>query len=133
MSKKGFGKLLAGVGLGVGIGLLFAPKKGSETRTDLKNKMNELIVKVKEIDISEVKDNVEKKISEIKEELKDLDKEKALEIAKQKGEQIKSKLADLAEYVKDKGTPILENAVEEVRKSTVKVLKSTIKKLENNK
>lgn len=131
MSKKGLGKLLAGVGLGVGIGLLFAPKKGSETRADLKNKMNELIGKAKEIDIKEVKENVENKIAEIKEELKDLDKEKVLEIAKDKGEKIKTKLGDLAEYVKEKGTPVLVSAVEEVRKSTVKVLKSTIKKLEN--
>jgi len=28
MSKKGLGKLLAGVGIGVGLGMLFAPKKG---------------------------------------------------------------------------------------------------------
>ena len=76
MSKKGLGKLLTGLGIGVGLGFLFAPKKGSETRTDLKNKMNELAGKVKEINISEVKDNVESKIKEIKEDLKNLDKEK---------------------------------------------------------
>lgn len=131
MSKKGLGKLLAGAAIGVGIGMLFAPKKGSETREDLKNKMNELLGKVKNIDVKEVKDKVEDKIAEIKAELADLDKEKALEIAKEKGEQIKEKLADLADYVKEKGTPVLQNAVEEVRKSTIKVLKSTIKKLEN--
>ena len=130
MSKKGLGRLLAGVGIGVGIGMLFAPKKGSETREDLKNKMNELLGKVKNIDIKEVKEKLEDKIEEIKEELADLDKEKVLEIAKEKGEKIKEKLATLAEYVKEKGTPVLVSAVEEVRKSTVKVLKSTIKKLE---
>ena len=32
MSKKGFGKFLAGASLGAGLALLFAPKKGSETR-----------------------------------------------------------------------------------------------------
>ena len=32
MSKNnGFGKFLAGLALGIGIGVLFAPKKGSET------------------------------------------------------------------------------------------------------
>ena len=129
MSKKGLGKLLAGIGIGVGIGMLFAPKKGSETREDLKKKMNELLGKVKEIDMKEVKQKVENKIEEIKEELSDLDKEKVLEIAKEKGEKIKTKLSELAEYVKEKGTPVLVSAVEEVKKSTVKVLKSTIKKL----
>lgn len=130
MSKKGIGKLLTGAAIGVGLGMLFAPKKGSETREDLKNKMNELIGKVKNIDIKEVKEKVERQVEEIKVELADLDKEKAIEIAKEKGEQIKAKLADLTDYVKEKGTPVLVSAVDEVRKSTIKVLKSTIKKLE---
>ena len=130
MSKKGIGKLLAGAAVGVGIGMLFAPKKGSETRKDLKNKMNELVGKAKNIDIKEVKEKVENQIAEIKAELSDLDKEKVLELAKEKGEKIKDKISDLADYVKEKGTPVLKDAVEEVRKSTIKVLKSTIKKLE---
>ena len=36
MSKKGTGKLILGAGLGAGLALLFAPKKGSELREDLK-------------------------------------------------------------------------------------------------
>ncbi len=131
MSKKRMGTLLTGAALGVGLGMLFAPKKGSELREDLKNKMNELMGKVKSIDVQEVKEKIEDQIESIKNDLADLDKEKVLEIAKEKGEQIKDKLADLAKYAKEKGTPVLENAVEEVRLSTIKVLKSTIKKLEN--
>ena len=84
MSKKGKGflKFLTGVTIGAGVGMLFAPKKGSELRRDLKVKFDELLDKAKEIDVAEVKENVENKINEIKLQLEDLDKEKALSVAK---------------------------------------------------
>ena len=37
--KSGLGKFIAGATIGVGMGLLFAPKKGSETREELKCKI----------------------------------------------------------------------------------------------
>lgn len=60
MNKKGYGKMLAGVGIGLGLGLLFAPRKGSETRKMLKDKMEELVNKVKDIDVAEVKEDFER-------------------------------------------------------------------------
>ena len=91
MSKKGTGKLILGAGLGAGLALLFAPKKGSELREDLKCKINELVNKAKEVDTEEVKENLENKIDEIKKELEDLDKEKVKKIAEKKVEQLKKK------------------------------------------
>ena len=38
--KAGFGKFLAGAAIGAGLGILFAPKKGSETRAALKIKID---------------------------------------------------------------------------------------------
>ena len=128
--KKGLGTLLAGIAIGTGIGVLFAPKKGSETRKELKLKMEELINKAKDIDAKEVKENIEAKIEEIKAELKDLDKEKVLKIAKKKAKDIKTKAEELVEYAVEKGTPVLEKAAESVREKAIDVTKEVLKQLE---
>ena len=135
MSKKksSIKALIAGVGIGAGLGLLFAPKKGSELRKDLKNKLDELVGKVKEIDIDEVKDEFFQKVDSIKKELEDLDKEKVLKIAKQKGEDLKKKTEELVKLAKEKGTPVLENVANEVREKAIVVVKEVLDRLEKNK
>ena len=89
--KSGLGKFIAGAAIGAGLGILFAPRKGSETRAALKAKMNEMVAQIKNIDVDEVKEEFNQKVAEIKEGLADLDKEKVLEIAKEKAEQLKLK------------------------------------------
>ena len=128
--KSGLGKFLLGAAVGAGLGILFAPKKGSETRQELKEKLDELANKVKGIDVSEVKNSIEQKIAEIKEELSDLDKEKVLKIAKEKGNAIKEKSEELVELAVAKGTPVLQKAAEEVRIKTIAVVKEVLNKLE---
>ena len=130
MSKKGLGKFLVGASIGAGLGILFAPKKGSDTRAQLKVKMNELIDKAKDIDASEVKDNIEAKISDIKAELADLDNEKVLKIAKKKARQIQDMAEELVQYAVEKGTPVLEKTADSVRQKAIDVTKEVLNKLE---
>ena len=133
MSKnsKGIGKFVVGAALGAGLGILFAPKKGSETRELLKKKMTELTNHIRNIDVEEVKEEFEKKVNEIRMELVDLDKEKVLEIAKEKCNDLKVKTQELVELAKDKGTPVLRDTAKDLLETVVKVSKETIKKLDN--
>ncbi len=130
MKKKKVGTLLGGLAVGAGLGVLFAPKKGSETRKDLKNKMDELVEKAKNTDLDDVKEYVVTKTEEIEKALKDLDKEKVLDIAKSKAKDIEKSVKDLANYAKKKGTPVLEEAAESLRQKAVEVTKSVLEKLE---
>ena len=132
MGKKGLGKFVAGAAIGVGLGMLFAPKAGEETRKELKEKLDELLEQVKGIKAEDVKDYFEVKIEEIKKDLSELDKEKVLEIAKEKGELIKDKVEELSVQAKEKATPAVEKTIEDVRGKVVDFLKDTTKKIEKS-
>lgn len=129
--SSGIGKFLAGAAIGVGLGVLFAPKKGSETRKELKEKLDNLIAQIKSVDTEEVKAMFEEKVEDIKKELEDLDKEKALKIAKKKGEEIKKQCQDLVNLAVAKGTPVLEQAAEELRLKAIDVVSDVLEKLES--
>ena len=128
--KSGVLKFLAGLGIGAGLGLLFAPKSGEETRRELKEKLDEFIKAVKDIDIKEVKDEFVAKIEEIKEELVDLDKEKVKKIAEEKAEALKKKVNELVELAKAKGTPVVEGIANDLRNKAINVTKDVLRKLE---
>jgi gas vesicle protein len=128
--KKGLGTLVTGAALGAGLGMLFAPKKGSDTRSELKGKIEDMLSKVKNMDKEEVKTTIETKIDEIKTDLADLDKEKVLKVAKKKAKDIEKKTEELVDYAIEKGTPILEGAATAIREKAVVVTKEVLNKLE---
>lgn len=132
MSKKrsGLGKFILGAGIGAGLALLFAPQEGSKTRKELKQKLDELIQKAKNIDPEDVKADILQRVEELRMEIADLDKEKALEIAKNQAKKIQRKAEELYEYAKVKSTPVVQKAVKDVKDLALKAAKEVVNKLE---
>lgn len=129
---SGIGKFVLGAAIGAGLGILFAPKKGSETRAELKTKIDDLVEQAKQIDVEEVKAEFLNKVDDLKDELADLDREKAFDLAKRKAADLKIKSQELVDLAIDKGTPVLRDAAEDVRLKAIDVTKDVLKKLEGS-
>lgn len=130
MSKKGIGKLVLGAGIGASLALLFAPKKGSELRGDIKKKFDEFMKNVDDMTVSEIKEEFTNKVQEIKDGLDELDKETVLKAAKKKGNELKDKANELVELAKEKGTPVLEGIADDLKDKTISVCQNVIDKLD---
>lgn len=130
MSKKGVGKFVLGAGLGASLALLFAPKKGTDLRKNIKRKFDEFMGDVDKMTIEEIKKEFTDKVDDIKKDLEDLDKEKVIKIAKKKATEVKEKAEDLVELAKEKGTPVLEEIASDLKEKTVEVAKEVVNKLE---
>lgn len=128
--KSGLGKFAFGAGLGAAIALLFAPKKGSDLRRDIKKKIDAFMADVDQLTVAEIKEEFTNKVEEIKKGIEELDKETVVKAAKKKGEELKEKAAQLVNLAKEKGTPVLEGVAEDLKEKTVSVAKEVIEKLE---
>ncbi|MBS7021041.1 MAG: YtxH domain-containing protein, partial [Firmicutes bacterium] len=128
--SNGVGKFLAGALVGAGLGILFAPKKGSETRQDLKKMIDDMIAKIRDIDIDEVREGFEVKLYQLKEDIDDLDKEKVMKIAQKKAKEIQNAAAELVDYAVEKGTPMLEKTANAIREKAIQTTKEVLKRLE---
>lgn len=132
MSRKGgFGKFLGGLAIGAGLGLLLSPDTGENNRKALAKKIDELVKRIKEVDLDEVKDELLYKAEMLQAELANLDKETAKEKVLEKASDIKKKAEELYKLAIEKGTPIVEKSADNVRKQAIKFLKTAEKKLEN--
>ena len=132
MKKRDLGMIAAGALAGAAAGVLLTPKNGKENREELKNKMGELLDKVKNINSNDLKNEFNKKIKEIEKEIKSLDKEQVIEIAKKKSEEIKTKVNDLVSLAKEKGDESLEKTTKELKEKAINVTKDVLNKLENS-
>lgn len=125
--------IAGGAAVGATLGVLFAPKKGSETRKELMCKCNELVSKVKNIKTGDVREYIDNKVDVIKKDLADLDKEKILKNAQDMAKIIKKNTDELVKYAKKKGTIELSKVAEDLRDKAIQVTEDVLKKLEKTK
>ncbi|MDR1781441.1 MAG: hypothetical protein LBR40_00345 [Bacilli bacterium] len=79
------------LGVGVVAGVLLAPKKGSETYRELKEKINDLYLQAKELDMDDLKNKVE----EVKVDASKLNAARSKEIVSERANAIKTKLSSI--------------------------------------
>ena len=94
------GKFIAGVGIGTVVGMLLAPKKGSELRQDLKDKSQELYDKAQNMTKEDIETLVNNTIEEIKQAIEEFDLDEFKEATGAKLSNLKDKLEQLANSIK---------------------------------
>lgn len=134
MEKKGIKKMMVVGGVsgvaGAVMGMLFAPKKGSDIRKDIKTSLDKVVNKVKSIKTEDVKKAFEKQIKNIEKSLDSLSNEKEIKKVRKKAKELKNSVEELWNSVYEKGDEILEKAVEELKEKVNKVV-DKIEKEEN--
>lgn len=127
------GKFIFGLGIGAVAGLLFAPKKGSELREDIKRESLKAYDNVKNMTKEDVEALLGQTIETVKKSVDEFDVDKFKESTKIKLSELEQKLEEFADKVKETDqylqvregivdiTDIVNSKIEEVK---TKVLES---------
>lgn len=122
MGHGKFRSFFTGALVGAGLGILLAPKEGSETRNDLRKSFSLLVDTIKNVDIEETKAILLNKVSEIRDELLDIDSATAQDLAKEKVDIVTTKCDELIETAAENNVPIVEKAALSVKENAVNML-----------
>ena len=102
-------KVLAGVGAGFTLGVLFAPKSGKETRKNISDATKKGLNYVGE-NLANAKNYIEEKTSDIREVLAEKYDELTDETISEKAEEIEEEVEEVAKKVEEKAKEVKEKA-----------------------
>lgn len=129
--KSNMGLFVAGTLIGIGGGILIAPKSGEEIRNDIKKEFNKSVDKVKSMKFKNIKNELNKKIKELEKEIRNLDKENVFEKAALKVDDIMEKSNDLIDLAAKEENTLFSEMAEELKMKALEVSKNVLENLED--
>lgn len=118
---KIIGVLLGGFIVGSSAGILLAPKKGSETREDIKNILLDLSNKVKDITRSDVKNYINKELDKIDIDIIKLGEINSYKKARRLAKRTIKRINKLIKYTKKKRIKDFEELISELKDKTEEI------------
>lgn len=130
MNQSKFGHFLTGALIGVGLGILLAPRAGSETREDLRKSFKNLTDSIKNIDIEATKALFLDKLSEIQTNLSTIDAKEAVSTIQEKAKMIEKECDELIKASQKEEIPAVEKAALEMKQKTTALAEEMIENIE---
>lgn len=122
--------LTGGIVLGGTLGVLFAPRKGSETREKIKLTFVNLKNKVSKIEEEDIKYYIEKKLNEIDDDIEVLEGTLEFKKAKKQAKKVIKKINKLINYTTKKGYDEFEDLITDLKEKASEISEEILTNLE---
>lgn len=122
--------LTGGIVLGGTLGVLFTPRKGSETREKIKLTFVNLKNKVSKIEEEDIKYYIEKKLNEIDDDIEVLEGTLEFKKAKKQAKKVIKKINKLIDYTTKKGYDEFEDLITDLKEKASEISEEILTNLE---
>ena len=122
--------LTGGIVLGGTLGVLFAPRKGSETREKIKLTFVNLKNKVSKIEEEDIKYYIEKKLNEIDDDIEVLEGTLEFKKAKKQAKKVIKKINKSIDYTTKKGYDEFEDLITDLKEKASEISEEILTNLE---
>ena len=122
--------LTGGIVLGGTLGVLFAPRRGSETREKIKLTFVNLKNKVSKIEEEDIKYYIEKKLNEIDDDIEVLEGTLEFKKAKKQAKKVIKKINKLIDYTTKKGYDEFEDLITDLKEKASEISEEILTNLE---